>query len=210
MAEEEQIFEIQGIKKQEADNLYKRMVEDHVDFYRKEATILDCGSGVGAFSLLTALRLEAKAVYAFEGYHVSFGVLMNNRNNNSAQVLLPDDHHITGATGRSVMGVASGVTNALGLGEKYLIETRSIDDLTLPHLDYIRATVPGAAPAVIRGGLNRIREDKPGIVAEIISNRERSDILSLLEPFGYSDIAEADFRKLENTGTKLLFLIRRE
>lgn len=203
---EEQILEIQGMKQEEADTLYKRIVGNHEEFYEKGSTILDCGSGVGAFSLPTAVRLEARAVYAFEGYHESFEHLLNNRNNNSADTVVPDDHHILGSTGREIMGVLSGVTNALGLGEKHLVETRSIDDLWLPKVDYIRITIPGGAASVIAGGIGRIRKEGPRIVVEITSNRERHDVLELLEPLGYSSVGEEEFRELEKRGTRLLFL----
>lgn len=206
MLEEERNLEILGIGKEYADILYKRITGDHMSFYRNGSNILDCGSGVGGFSLQTALRTGAKTVYAYEGYSESFNLLLKNRNGNSAGNLMPDDHHILGSTGRQLMGVSSGITNALGAGESHLVETRAIDDLMLPFLDCVRITVPGGALQIISGGMERIKREEPAIVVETSSKKERGKVMEILGSIGYTSEGEEYFREVGSLGTRLIFL----
>ncbi len=192
--------------KEKPEEVYRLFLEEYPDFFIKDATYLDCGSGSGAFSLLCATQLKNVRVFSYEGYYDSFMKLVENVKQNSAYNVKADDHHILGENGRSLLSVKDGIVNKLGIGIKTMVETRKIDSLTLPELNMIKVSVPGAAVEVIKGGYKTIANSLPSLIIEVVSQKEENQILDLVLEIGYTVKGRIDYNRLEGISSTFLLL----
>ena len=184
---------------------YEELISNHEDFFPHKSTFIDCGAGSGLFSLLCISVLKAERVYAYEGYYRNFSLLLDNITENSAFNVTADDHHIMGDTGREWLNVESGVVNSLGIGEKILVETRKLDDLTLPGAGFINIAVPGPAKGIIMGGRRRIGKEQPSMMVEIMSGKEEREVRKIVEELGLAHEFTETIQRLEGAESRILF-----
>lgn len=175
-------------------------------FYENVKTVVDCGAGSGSFSLLCTTEIPAERVYSYDGFHGNFSTLLDNVRNNSAYSVVPDDHHVSGRTGRRYMNVSSGIVNALGIGERWLIETRKLDDILIPPVDLIRVAVPGDAPSILEGGRNKIHGDRPALIVETVSSFEYARVRKFAAELGYKIMEQARADRIEGVESMISFL----
>ncbi len=194
------------IGKETLESTRKLFFEGHKDLFSGVSTLLDCGSGAGAFSLILASESKELRAYAYDGYHRNFENLLRNIDENSLYRVVADDHHIHFENGRSLMHVENGVVNDLGRGTKLMIETVCIDCLMVPEPDLIKITVPGAAPDVLRGGLKTISKEAPVLIVEVCSPREEKEVREIISGLGYSSRGREEATRLDGISSVFLFL----
>lgn len=85
-----------------------------------------------------------------------------------------------------------------------LVEVKTLDSLGLPRLGFVKIDVEGHELAVLEGGLERLRRDRPRLLIEI-EERHHPDgsarVVALLASLGYSALYMVDgqLRPLGNT-----------
>ncbi len=149
------------------------------DILKPDDIFVDVGANVGWFTLLASTILGSRAlIHAFEPRRPIVDDLqrtvtlngLNNMitvypfglsNNNKSEVLMwPADTDNGG-----MASLARGVIDP-GMTQQ-TIEVRTLDSLSLGHIDIVKIDVEGAEPLVVEGGQKTIERARPTVLTEI-------------------------------------------
>jgi 23S rRNA U2552 (ribose-2'-O)-methylase RlmE/FtsJ len=130
----------------------------------KNSIILDLGSGIGDYALLTSriIGKEGKVI-SIEGGKECFELLKKNIKLNRQHNILPIKARI---------------------GNKITID-KIIEKIDLKELELIKIDIEGAEYNALKGAINTLKKFKPKVVVEIHSPLLRKRIIKFLQKFNY-------------------------
>lgn len=135
--------------------------------------VVDCGANIGDWTvpLLDAVG-PAGLVYAFEPMPITFACLaVNTRNYNNVKIfncgLSADTRFVEMESGdnagaASILGVGD-----LSRGRACKAMVRSLDEIDLPRVDFMKVDVEGHELPLLYGSMETIRKFMPEIVCEL-------------------------------------------
>ena len=183
------------------------------DFSPLEGNIvIDIGSQQGTYTLLASKKVGHRGkVFAMEPEPHNYSILEKNillnqlDNVRIFQIAISDDD---GKADFYINPDNTGGHSLVVHGENW--SKTSVQKMTLDHLmreisvspDLIKIDVEGSALAVLRGGIETLRQNKPKIVLELDSIDEEKTISELLEGLDYKTIRKGNnlFATVEKMG----------
>ena len=157
---------------------------------------IDAGAHIGFYTcLITSLVGETGRVYAFEPMPSHFELLLKNIEENHFQQLVKAYNLVCSDVPGSInvskisnMFVVGHVENA----EQVHVQRVCLDDFIQDEINFVKLDVEGHEPAVIRGMMSIISENKPIILSEIneywlrsCSHSSGAEYVGLLKSLGY-------------------------
>ena len=152
--------------------------------------VLDIGAAVGYYTLLAARLVgPAGSVVAFEPNRENLRYLQGHVRQNRLLQVRVLDLALADRNGAARFGGGSGSgTSRLQDSGEFEVEVRRLDDLADEQglaPQHLKIDVEGAEHAVLRGGENLIRENRPTIFLSTHGPDVHTGCCSLLESWGY-------------------------
>lgn len=150
-------------------------------------SILDIGANIGNHAVYFGTLMQARRIVCYEPQPDIVPILERNiaLNDIPATVRPVALGEVTGTMAMS--DTREGNTGATGFApdETGTVQAVRLDDEGHDAVDFIKIDVEGAEPAVIAGGMELIRRDRPMIMAEVLTEDVRRRIDEMLLPLGY-------------------------
>ncbi len=161
------------------NQFYEQGFLDHIRGLGRTGTYLDVGANVGNHTLFFARLCRAERIYAFEPLpKYAERIAANLAANEVGPPVEVMRFGLADVSGRRTIDIN---------GRTHEIETRRLDDLELAGtITVIKLDVEGMEALVLRGGLERIRRDRPAIYAEAHRLEDLERITATLAPCGYA------------------------
>ena len=172
-------------------------------------TILDIGANTGIFSLIAKANNEQAQVYAIEPIDINFDVLTKNMEKNKFAI-----HAIQAAlsniSGTAKMYMIKDRLNYMTSinDNRYLVHPQTPDasdvieievptitfrdievKYNLPKIDLVKIDVEGHEIPVLENMYQRIKEDRPIILVEVIGDENAVALNNMFKPLGYKFIS---------------------
>lgn len=157
--------------------VYEGPLLERIRRHDYQGTALDIGAHIGNHTLWLAAVCGLRVV-AFEPLHAAELRANVALNDLGAQVRVE----------AVALGEASGTAIHAGAGRLTsggTVPVRTLDSYGITGVSLVKIDVEGWEPAVLRGGENTIRRDRPTIWAEEHDQAEHAAIAAVLEPWGY-------------------------
>lgn len=163
-----------------------------IDKYLKEnAIILDIGANIGSHTLYWAIERKAKKIYSFEPFDMIYEILNTNIKINYLQdkVTIYNfglyDEECKAEIDRFSKNNIGGTNFIKNNNGRFQLKT--LDSLNIKeHIDLIKIDVEGAEIETLRGGLKTIEKNKPIIVIESFTNKQKLE--EIIFPLGYVQV----------------------
>jgi FkbM family methyltransferase len=168
-------------------------VELFRQFVRGGQTVIEAGANIGAHTVpLARLVGEQGKVLAFEPQRALFEILCGNVALNSLSNVACR-HAALGAECGSILVPRLAYDRPNNFGGLELgacergetVELLSIDSLSIPRCDFLKADVEGMELAVLQGGIQTLRRDKPLLYLENDRPQKSPPLISFLMEIGY-------------------------
>jgi FkbM family methyltransferase len=175
---------------------------------------LDIGAYVGFFTILAAHANPRGRVFAFEPLSPIFRRLEKNVRLNGLENVSCACAAVSDTAGSAeFFHIPDGMPTSSSLSFEFMkgtdkltssqVSTITIDDFVaqnaLDKIDFIKIDTESTEPAVLQGGIETLRRDRPQIICEVLKGRVEGRALEeILRPLGYS------FYLLTRQGPKLM------
>ncbi|SFR34943.1 methyltransferase, FkbM family [Robiginitalea myxolifaciens] len=177
---------------------------------RKVRGFWDIGGNIGYYTILAGAANPDIQVEVFEPSPGPLGYLKENIALNGLQeqvvvhaialsdqsgtldfqeVFNPKFPGLPNLSGEHNLGTKEGLN-----AQRIRVEAKTLDSFQegKAPMDLVKIDVEGAEPMVLRGGMERIRTERPIIICELLFNRNETEIEALIKPLGYQLYAHQD------------------
>jgi FkbM family methyltransferase len=191
-------------------NVYRALLND-------ANTILDIGANTGLYTLIAGVHSRPTKIYSFEPMPIIATMLLHNVNANHLnhaqvfEIALSDiDGDITlYVPVQPTLPVASSTAEDFRQNTKPItVQAMRLDSFVAEHqiekVDLMKIDTESTEPAVLRGGSELIKRDRPLIMCEILSDKPAQMIAEFFEKKDYQiyRIEDAGIRHLDHIKTQ--------
>lgn len=158
-------------------------------YLRPGMYILDIGANIGNHTIYFAKKCGAAHVFCFEPQKDVFDILSRNIELNQLDNVCTPYNHALGSNAGNAKIAAYNRANcggtSLTMDEDGDIGVRTLDEMKLPSIDFIKIDVEGFELEVLKGGEKLLREGSPTLYMEI-QDDNFYEVNRLLNSFGYA------------------------
>lgn len=145
-----------------------------------EGYYIDVGANIGNHSLFFAVNTPARHVFSFEPSCLAKSIFSEIIRQNGVEERISIVPFAASDAQRSV-----DFSEVAGAAPRRAYAVR-LDDVIPSGAALIKIDVEGSEPAVLRGSVRILTEDRPIVFAEAHDDRALSEIMSVLSPLDYS------------------------